>query len=542
MCAAQYVPWIKTRAAAVRRSHDRPGNCPCVILHATLVLETAAPDFSTDAGNSALIVTTKSSHPPQCQFQARRIRRRNKNNSNSFGSPRLAHQGGNTMSRKKLSRRQFVAATALSSAALLTAPYIRTAHAAGKLTMGFWDHWVPGANNASTELVNEWAAKEKVEVSIDYITSNGKKNEITIAAEAQAQTGHDILAMPTWWPHAQAELLEPMNDVVEPLIKLNGAVNGTVEYLGKAGDKWLGVPACVGSQIKGPCSRIDLMKKYAGIDVQEMYPAGSPPKADSWTTDAFLKAAEACHKGGFPFGIGLGETTDSVDTAGAFFLAFGAPLVDAKGNVTVKTDEVRQALEFYKKLIAFLPPDAAAWDDASNNKWLISGRGALIMNPPSAWAVAKRDAPQVAEQCWTHGFPAGPKGRFAPFLPYFWGTWNFSKNIPAAKSLLTELPQRASAEKMVEASGGYDLPSFANFTTFKTWAEEGPPKGTLYHYPNPHDHQTLSVAAAPAPPRIAHQMYPQATQTKMVVRFMQGEPLEKTLAWAESEIEGFMRT
>ena len=28
----------------------------------------------------------------------------------------------------------------------------------------------------------------------------------------------------------------------------------------------------------------------------------------------------------------------------------------------------------------------------------------------------------------------------------------------------------------------------------------------------------------------------------MVVRFMQGEPLEKTLAWAETEVEGFMRT
>jgi hypothetical protein len=52
----------------------------------------------------------------------------------------------------------------------------------------------------------------------------------------------------------------------------------------------------------------------------------------------------------------------------------------------------------------FVPPDVPAWDDASNNKWLIAGRGALIMNPPSAWAVAKRDAPQVAEQCWTHGF------------------------------------------------------------------------------------------------------------------------------------------
>ena len=188
-------------------------------------------------------------------------------------------------------------------------------------------------------LVNEWAAKEKVEVSIDYIPSQGNKNLLTIAAEAQAKSGHDILAMPTWWPHAHADLLEPMNDMVGAVIKQNGEVNGTVKYLGKAGDKWLGVPACIGSQIKGPCSRIDLMKKHAGIDVQEMYPAGGPPKADKWTTDTFLKAAEACHKAGVPFGIGLGETTDNVDTAGAFFQAFGAELVDAKGNLTVKTDD-----------------------------------------------------------------------------------------------------------------------------------------------------------------------------------------------------------
>src|SRR6266496_5100504 len=262
---------------------------------------------------------------------------------------RLAHQGGNAMSRKKLSRRQFVAATAITSATLITAPYVRGAFAAGKLSIGLWDHWVPGANDTSTALVNEWAEKEKVEVSIDYITSQGNKVQLTIAAEGQAKSGHDILAMPTWWPHAQAEMLEPVNDIMEPLIKQNGAVNGTVEYLGKAGDKWLGVPATIGSQIKGPCSRIDLLKKHAGIDIQQLYPAGSAPKADSWTTDTFLKAAEACQKGGNAFGIGLGETTDSVDTAGAFFLAFGAQLVDAKGNLTVKTDAVRQSLEFYNK-------------------------------------------------------------------------------------------------------------------------------------------------------------------------------------------------
>jgi ABC-type glycerol-3-phosphate transport system substrate-binding protein len=435
-----------------------------------------------------------------------------------------------------------VAKTALASTALVGMPFVHGARAAGSLSIGFWDHWVPGANKASEELVNQWAAKEKVEVKIDYITSQGNKLLLTMAAEAQARSGHDIMAMATWWPQEYDQRLEPVNDLMEPLIKQNGAVNATVEYLGKKDGKWLAVPATIGSQMKGPCSRIDLLKQHAGIDIQAMYPAGAAPKADNWNFDTFLKAAEACHKGGFPFGIGLGTTSDNVDTIGAIFHGFGAMLVDAKGNITVKSDPVRQALDYYKKLMAFLPPDVVAWDDSNNNKWLVSGKGALIMNPPSAWAVAKRDAPQVAEQCWTHGMPAGPKGRFGPFLPFFWGIWNFSKNKAAAKSLITHLSQPASAEKLVAASGGYDLPSFANLTTFKTWAEEGPPKGTLYHYPNPHNHQIQSIAAAPAPPKIAVQIYNQAIMTKMAVRYFQGEAMDKTLDWAAKELEGFTRT
>ena len=65
---------------------------------------------------------------------------------------------------------------------------------------------------------------------------------------------------------------------------------------------------------------------------------------------------------------------------------------------------------------------------------------------------------------------------------------------------------------------------------------------TLYHYPNPYNHQILSIAASPAPPKIAQQIYAQATLTKMCLRYHQGEAMEKTLAWAEGECEGFMRS
>src|SRR5579862_2309035 len=340
------------------------------------------------------------------------------------------------MASSRITRRRVVAGTAVASAAFVAAPFVRGAHAAGKLSVGFWDHWVPNANGATETLIKEWGEKEKVEVQIDFITSQGNKLLLTTAAEGQAKSGHDILAQNTFLPARYAEILVPMNDVMDDLIKANGKVNNTVEYLGKVDGKWLGVPATIGSQIKGPCSRIDYLKQYANIDIKAMYPAGEAPKADDWTFDTFLKAAEACHKGGHPFGIGLGTTSDNVDTIGAIFHGFGAMLVDAKGTITVKTDAVRQALDFYKKLMQFMPADVPAWDDASNNKFLVSGQASMIMNPPSAWAVAKRDAPKVAEQCWTHGFPVGPKGRFAPFVPYFLGAWNFGKNQAAAKSLI----------------------------------------------------------------------------------------------------------
>src|SRR3954462_382001 len=281
---------------------------------------------------------------------------------------------------RSMTRRSALKAAALATTALIAAPYVRGAHAAGKLSIGFWDHWVPGANNATKTLVEEWAAKEKVDVTIDYIPSQGMKNLITIAAEAQARSGHDIFAFPSWQPHGHEKSLEPVNDIMDELIRQNGAVNETVTYLGRLNGKWLGVPAPVGSQIKGPCSRIDLLKQHAGIDIQALYPAGSAPQAESWTLDAFLKAAEACHKAGVPFGIGLGTTSDSVDTVGAIFQSFGATLVDANEKITVKSDAVREALDYYTRLARFFPPDAPAWDDATNNKWLVSGKGALIMN------------------------------------------------------------------------------------------------------------------------------------------------------------------
>jgi ABC-type glycerol-3-phosphate transport system substrate-binding protein len=403
---------------------------------------------------------------------------------------------------------------------------------------------VPGANDTMSKLVRQWGEQERVEVALDFITGVGEKNRIVIMTESQSRAGHDALAFPTWYAADQADKLVPVDDIMTALIAQHGPVKRVAEYLGKVKGHWVAVPATVGSQAKPPCGRIDLLKQHAGWDPREKFPAGAEADAAfnaSWTWDAFLAAAEKCHKAGYPFGMPLGTLSDAVDWVGALFASYGAQLVDEEGKVTVDSEATRQVLAWAKKLVPFLPPDVFAWDDASNNKALVAGKSALIMNPPSAWAVAKRDAPQVAEQLWTFGPPAGPKGRYTPFLPYFWGIWQFSANQSAAKSLLTFLSQRPAVEQFVAASVGYDLPPFDKLNDFKTWAEEAPPKGTLYNYP-PREGLITSISGAPAPVAIANQVYSQATMTKMIARCTaQGQTVDQAIAWAQDEIEGFLR-
>ncbi len=431
-----------------------------------------------------------------------------------------------------------------TAAASLPLVHIRTAHAAGKLSIGFWDHWVPAGNDVVKKQVQAWSDRNKVEVQADFITSNGFKNILTIAAEAQARTGHDVFAFPTWEVQNHADLLEPMDDVIARLAAKYGPANAVCEYLGKSKGHWVAVPSSIGTQIKNPCGRISLLKDKAGLDVLAMYPArsGATAAAEGWTWDRLVSAAETCAAAGMPFGLGLGTTSDSVDFCGGLFHAFGAVLIDREGEIKVKSDAVRQVLEFSQRLVKAMPADAVSYDDASNNRALISGQSPLIFNPPSAWAVAKRDAPTIAADCWTFPAPSGPKGRFAPYLPYFLGIWQFSQNKTAAKDLVEYLMQRENVEERCIAVSGYDLPPFEKMNDFKIWEEVGPPTGTVYNYPlRPWTNQQPSIAASDAAPEIAVQIYNRGTMPTMLAKLKTGQSIPQVIAWAQDELEGFAR-
>jgi ABC-type glycerol-3-phosphate transport system substrate-binding protein len=430
------------------------------------------------------------------------------------------------------------------AAAALPLVHIRTGRAAGKVSIGFWDHWVPAANDVMKQQCAAFSQAHQVEVQADFITSVGSKNLLTIAAEGAAKTGHDVQQFPGWEVQNHADQIEPIDDVMKRLTDKFGPTSAASEYLFKVKGHWLAVPSSAGTQNKGPCGRISILKEAAGLDVVKMYPpsADATPEAENWTYDAMLKAAEACQKVGKTFGIGLGVTADSVDTAGALFAAYGAEVVSAKGDITVKSDAVREVLEYAQKLVKFLPADAVSYDDASNNRALISGQSALIWNPPSAWAVAKRDAPTVAADCWTFPAPKGPKGRYVPLGAFSWGVWNFAPNKSAAKELIEFLCQREQVEARCNASLGYDIPPFASMTDFKIWEQVEPPKGTVYHYPiRKSQNQENCIAVAPAPPDVAVQIYNRGTLPTMFAKLQSGQSIKQVQDWAQDELEGFLR-
>ena len=449
------------------------------------------------------------------------------------------------MGSSRLTRRRFVQLGAGATAAVSAAPYIKTAHSAGSLALGIWDHWVPGVNDVMRKICVDWGTANNVEVTVDFITSIGNKLLLTGQAESRAETGHDIYCVPVWLVSLFRDRLEPVDDVVAEIISRHGPLVPYIEYLAKIDGTWKGVPAPTGSLSYAQVSRADLFLEHAGIDLKALYPAGGgrdESLTDAWTWEAFLSAAEKLHAIGKPFGAPIAPTPDGSAWLSTLFAAYGAVMVDESGDIVIDSDETRVVFEYLTRLTKAMPEGVYAWDDAGNNRWMISGEGSSIFNPPSAWAVAKRDNPDVAKHFWHHDVPRGPAGRFRASAPFFWGVWDFSPNIGAAKELFLHVSEPDVVSTMLAASQGFDLPLIqAYYQTNNIWGTATPPDGVLYNYPIRGDEQ-LTTAGIPAPPEIASQIATQGVYPNLVAEVTQGgESFDDAIAWAENELEGLMR-
>ena len=123
---------------------------------------------------------------------------------------------------KKIERRKFIKTIGIAGATTIAAPYIKTATSAGKLSLGIWDHWIPGANDVLENIILSWGEKNGVDIKVDFITSIGNKLLLTAQAESRAETGHDVFSLPTWFSSMFKSRLEPIDDVVEDIINKHG--------------------------------------------------------------------------------------------------------------------------------------------------------------------------------------------------------------------------------------------------------------------------------------------------------------------------------
>ena len=126
---------------------------------------------------------------------------------------------------RRLTRRSALRLGAAATALPLV--HIRTAGAAGKLSVAFWDHWVPAGDACLQKQCEAWGEKNKVEVKVDFITSVGFKLLLTAAAEAQSGQGHDAMqfGQNQYDVHTYADHLEPVDDAIQEITSQWGPFN-----------------------------------------------------------------------------------------------------------------------------------------------------------------------------------------------------------------------------------------------------------------------------------------------------------------------------
>ena len=129
----------------------------------------------------------------------------------------------------------------MAGASVLAAPYIKTATSAGKLSLGIWDHWIPGANDVLENIILTWGEKNGVDIKVDFITSIGNKLLLTAQAESRAQTGHDVFSLPTWYSSMFKHRLDPIDDVVEDIISKHGPLLDSAHFYAHLDGHWRGL-------------------------------------------------------------------------------------------------------------------------------------------------------------------------------------------------------------------------------------------------------------------------------------------------------------
>ena len=429
--------------------------------------------------------------------------------------------------RKMITRRQFFKTAAAGAASMLagTSFFVRPARGTPRatVTMLHWSHFVPAFNPELERQITAWAAQRGVAARVDFIAV--RDIPARLAAEAESRTGHDIVQLILFDPALYYHHLLPLDDIASEVERDSGPWLPVARYVAQFGGRWYALPWY---HYSTPATINVKHWRRIGMGAENV-------AALDW--DAFLVYAERLHALGHSVAVTLGQTFDAQEGTHSILYSFGGRVVDAKGNVVIDSAETARAIEYLKRLFRFMPREVLGWDDASNNRYMLSGVGSWVHNGPSIWAVAKLQGLAVADELDHVPMPRGPAGRFRLTRTLCLGIWRFSRQAELAKDLLRFLLRPDNYARQVEASMGYNQPLLRKLGQHPLWRQER----VLRYYEPPREE--VVVPGWPGPPGPAAQLsYTGFIVPLMFARAATGEmSTSEAIRWAERELRSRYR-
>src|SRR5712691_1257908 len=352
-----------------------------------------------------------------------------------------------SVTRRGFLKRVGAAAGAAALAPAVSAPFVSTAHAQAKtLKILQWSHFVPQYDKWFDGFATEWGKKNGVTVAVDHMAH--LELPARAAAEISAGAGHDIFAFNgSGGPHLYEKHVVDLTGLVEELEKKYGKVQpiGRQIAYNEGTKTWSAFP--------------DYYISFPGLYRKDLWDEiGMKP--DTWE-DIRIGGAKLKAKGN-PIGISLGHSVDPNLSYRGMLWSYGASECDETGKrVTLNSKQTLEVVKFVRALYKeAMEPEVLSWDDASNNRYLASGRASWIHNPISAYRSIEKSNPELADKIHVWKTPAGPVRRIACASPNSYVIWRFARNKDTAIEFLRHFADRGS--ESFEASTGYNHPLFAN--------------------------------------------------------------------------------
>jgi len=419
----------------------------------------------------------------------------------------------------RLTRRQFLGTTA---AGALAAPHIwvRSAGAQQKqLSVLCWSHFVPAYDKWYDQWAAEWGAKNNVKVTIDHIPHLNLASKI--AAEIATQSGHDIVQLAGSGTEKFAPALIDVQDQADKLGKKYGGWTPLAKNYSEVKGRYHSIP--------------DYFIDFPGLYRKDLWTeiANMPNGPDTWQD--LLEGGRKLKAKGYPIGIGLAHHNDSRNSWRAIQWCYGASEVAKDGKtLTYNSKEMRETHKFLKALYKeTMTPEVLAWDDASNNRLLASGRGSWIHNPISAYRTIEGQNKELADKIFIQLSPRGPAGRLSYANCLAYGITKFSPNQDAAKLYLENLTD--SFPEAFKASTGYDNPFLKTFAKGPLPIISEDPKLKVLEK-SPEYHYTIGY---PGPLTVAaDEVYQQFILIDAAAQFCTDKmDLEQTIKWGEDKLK-----